>query len=60
VQNGGVILVDLGSTYGTLVNGLAVTRVRLNVGDKINCGKSTILTIVHKSTVVEKSNCVVC
>lgn len=38
-----VVLVDLGSTNGTTVNGRAVERVRLTPGDTIRLGRTTIV-----------------
>ena len=38
-ENDSVVIVDLGTTNGTFVNGARVTRQRLNEGDRIGLGK---------------------
>lgn len=42
-QGGDAVLVDLGSTNGTLVNGVAVRRHRLEHGDRITLGNTTLV-----------------
>jgi pSer/pThr/pTyr-binding forkhead associated (FHA) protein len=37
------VLVDLGSTNGTLVNGRPIERVRLSSGDRIEVGATVLL-----------------
>ena len=41
-QDGGFVVVDLGSTNGTKVNGAGVRERRLNDGDEITVGASTL------------------
>jgi len=41
-SDGSVVLTDLGSTNGTIVNGRRVSRVALAEGDKIQVGPSTV------------------
>ena len=38
-ENDGVVIVDLGATNGTFVNGARIQRQRLNEGDRIGLGK---------------------
>jgi hypothetical protein len=54
----GCVIIDLGSTFGTKVNGVSITRTRLNVGDRIQCGKSTVITLAERAPSSEK--CVIC
>src|SRR4051794_39727992 len=42
VENGLTYVEDLGSSNGTYVNGLPVERQKLNDGDKIQIGETTI------------------
>ncbi len=43
LDDGSVIIRDLNSTNGTFVNGVQITEHRLNDGDRIQLGRSTIL-----------------
>lgn len=59
-EAGDCILVDMGSTFGTKLNGKAVQRARLRVGDVITVGKSTSVTLVTRDMVKgQKPSCVV-
>ena len=42
-RNGVLILTDLGSTNGTLVNGNRITEVALGAGDRIKIGESSLV-----------------
>jgi hypothetical protein len=42
-RNGVLILTDLGSTNGTLVNGNRITEVALGAGDRIQIGESSLV-----------------
>jgi len=46
-------IVDLGSTNGTFVNGAAVQRSALNVGDRVQIGKMSILKFEYHGSVEE-------
>jgi len=46
-QNGEVIIEDLRSSNGTLVNGVAINFQRLQDGDKIRLGSTTILKFTY-------------
>jgi diguanylate cyclase (GGDEF)-like protein len=43
VQHGKYVLADLGSTHGTLVNGVRAERVELQPGDRIELGPDALL-----------------
>jgi hypothetical protein len=43
VEDGEVVLVDLGSTNGTFVNGQPVRRVSLNDGTQVTLGRTTLV-----------------
>jgi len=43
VEDGEVVLVDLGSTNGTFVNGQPVRRVTLNDGTQVTLGRTTLV-----------------
>ena len=43
VEDDEVVLVDLGSTYGTFVNGQPVRRVVLSVGTRVTLGRTTLV-----------------
>jgi pSer/pThr/pTyr-binding forkhead associated (FHA) protein len=43
VENDQVVLVDLGSTNGTFVNGQPVRRVTLSDGTRIALGRTTLI-----------------
>jgi pSer/pThr/pTyr-binding forkhead associated (FHA) protein len=43
VEDGQVVLVDLGSTNGTLVNGQPVRRVQLTEGTTVTLGRTTMV-----------------
>ena len=43
VENGQVVLVDLGSTNGTFVNGQPVRRVALSDGTQVTLGRTTLV-----------------
>jgi diguanylate cyclase (GGDEF)-like protein len=47
LDGGGALLVDLGSTNGTFVDGDRITERRLVEGDKIRVGQSTVLKYVR-------------
>ncbi|MBA3820903.1 MAG: diguanylate cyclase [Deltaproteobacteria bacterium] len=54
VAEGGVtFLEDLGSSNGTFVNGVRVTRQKLNDGDKIQIGQTTILKFTYNDSLEE-------
>jgi len=42
-EDGQVLISDLGSTNGTLVNGQPVTAARLADGDRITLGRTTLV-----------------
>jgi pSer/pThr/pTyr-binding forkhead associated (FHA) protein len=43
VEDGEVVLVDLGSTNGTFVNGQPVRRVLLTDGTRVTLGRTTLV-----------------
>jgi pSer/pThr/pTyr-binding forkhead associated (FHA) protein len=43
VEDGDVVLVDLGSTNGTFVNGQPVRRVLLSDGTQVTLGRTTLV-----------------
>jgi pSer/pThr/pTyr-binding forkhead associated (FHA) protein len=43
VEDGEVVLVDLGSTNGTFVNGQPVRRVALSDGTRVTLGRTTLV-----------------
>jgi pSer/pThr/pTyr-binding forkhead associated (FHA) protein len=47
-ENGGWLIVDLGSSNGTLVNGLPVRRAVLHSGDRIELGASTVVYVATR------------
>lgn len=47
---GGVVLVDLGSTNGTVVNGERVQRVLLRAGDEVRLGGSTFRVVMEPAS----------
>ncbi len=54
VAEGGMTFVeDLGSSNGTFVNGVRVTRQKLNDGDKIQIGQTTILKFTYNDSLEE-------
>jgi diguanylate cyclase (GGDEF)-like protein len=52
-DHGGTFIEDLQSTNGTYVNGVRITRHRLNDGDRIQVGETTILKFTHNDTLEE-------
>ena len=52
-REGRYLVMDLGSTNGTLVNGENVTEVPLKDGDKIQVGSTTVLTFAVKDALEE-------
>ncbi|MDQ3369976.1 MAG: GGDEF domain-containing protein [Myxococcota bacterium] len=52
-DRGVTYLEDLGSSNGTFVNGVRVTRQRLNDGDKIQIGQTTILKFTYHDSLEE-------
>ncbi len=53
VENGLTYLEDLGSSNGTYLNGARVTRQKLNDGDKIQIGETTILKFTYNDSLEE-------
>jgi two-component system, cell cycle response regulator len=54
VKDGNVVLQDLGSTNGTLINGTSVKLQKLNDGDKIQVGTTTILKFSYHDDLEEQ------
>lgn len=54
VKEGNVVLQDLGSTNGTLINGTSVKLQKLNDGDKIQVGTTTILKFSYHDDLEEQ------
>jgi diguanylate cyclase (GGDEF)-like protein len=53
VEDSGTYLEDLGSSNGTFVNGARVDRLKLNDGDKIQIGQTTILKFTYHDSLEE-------
>jgi signal transduction histidine kinase/CheY-like chemotaxis protein len=53
-DNGDVVLRDLGSSNGTMVNGTPVEEHVLKIGDMIRIGASTVLHFTHHDVVQEQ------
>jgi pSer/pThr/pTyr-binding forkhead associated (FHA) protein len=47
--NGDIIIVDLDSTNGTLVNGTAISEQQLNIGDEVTIGTVTLKVVESKT-----------
>ncbi len=55
IDNHEIFVEDLGSTNGTIVNGMQVTRVKLNKGDEIELGQIIIVVEPCLESVVEET-----
>ena len=53
VEDGVTYLEDLGSSNGTYVNGTRIARQKLNDGDKIQVGETTILKFTYNDSLEE-------
>ena len=52
-DDGGLYVSDLGSTNGTFVNGERIERCRLDEGDKVQFGTSTVLRVAFQDRLDE-------